>query len=312
MNTRFLETLVVLSRLKSFRETALVMHATQAATSQRIASLEEELGVELVHRGSRGLRLTTVGEQVVRQAERMLAVEREMKLAARPDAPPAGRVRIGAIETVVHTWLTPLIRSLTRRFPAVDPDVSVDTARNLRDQFRENKLDLLIQNDPLELAAGNNDIAVVPLTEFPIRWVCRPDFWPSELALTLDDLDHVPLLTYSRTSSPQAHVRALFAGRDAEPRVCSFPSVESIVQLAKEGFGFAAIPPACVRGELAIGGLKICTGPSLPPLVVSVACHRDTHPAVKAVSQVASEIAAEYSEAAGSEWVVSLQSLDPA
>ncbi|KAB7566004.1 LysR family transcriptional regulator, partial [Verminephrobacter sp. Larva24] len=37
MNTRFLETLVVLSRLKSFRETAQVLHTTQAAASQRIA-----------------------------------------------------------------------------------------------------------------------------------------------------------------------------------------------------------------------------------------------------------------------------------
>lgn len=51
MNTRFLETLVVLARVGSFRETAQVLNATQAAISQRIASLEDELGVFLVDRG---------------------------------------------------------------------------------------------------------------------------------------------------------------------------------------------------------------------------------------------------------------------
>src|SRR6218665_133173 len=124
MNTRFLETLVVLSRLKSFRETAQVLHTTQAAASQRIAALEDELGVFLVDRSHRTLTLTPVGEQVVRQAERMLALERELKRATQPDAPPAGRVRIGVIETVVHTWLTPLIHGLTPPLPPLDPDTT--------------------------------------------------------------------------------------------------------------------------------------------------------------------------------------------
>src|SRR6218665_156802 len=58
MNTRFLETLVVLSRLKSFRETAQVLHTTQAAASQRIAALEDELGGFLVDRSHPTLTLT--------------------------------------------------------------------------------------------------------------------------------------------------------------------------------------------------------------------------------------------------------------
>src|SRR6218665_688196 len=121
MNTRFLETLVVLSRLKSFRETAQVLHTPQAAASQRIAALEDELGFFLVARSYRSLSLTPVGEQVVRQAERMLSLERELKRATQPDAPPAGRGRIGVIETVVHNWLPPQIHGLTRRGAAGGP-----------------------------------------------------------------------------------------------------------------------------------------------------------------------------------------------
>ncbi|MBN8487840.1 MAG: LysR family transcriptional regulator, partial [Burkholderiales bacterium] len=88
MNTRFLETLVVLARVGSFRETAQVLNATQAAISQRIANLEDDLGVELVDRSQRRLTLTAAGEQAVRQAQRMLDLERELRAATRPEAPP--------------------------------------------------------------------------------------------------------------------------------------------------------------------------------------------------------------------------------
>jgi len=44
MNTRFVETFLTLARLGSFRATATAMHATPAAISLRIKTLESELG----------------------------------------------------------------------------------------------------------------------------------------------------------------------------------------------------------------------------------------------------------------------------
>ena len=65
MNTRFLETLVVLTRVGSFRETAEALHVTQTAVSQRIASLEDLIGLELIDRSSRKLALTPQGEYIL-------------------------------------------------------------------------------------------------------------------------------------------------------------------------------------------------------------------------------------------------------
>ena len=305
MNTRFLETLVWLSRLGSFRETARQLFTTQAAVSQRIASLEEELGAVLVDRSVRGLRLTPVGERVLQQAERLLAMERELKLAARPDAPPAGRVRIGVIESVVHTWLTPLIRELAQRYPDVQPDLTVDTARNLREQFRHHRLDLVIQNDPIEEAAGNEELTVEPLCRYPVRWVGSPGLLPRK-RLSKDDLLRVPLLTFSRTSSPHAHVRALFEGSEIEPRINSFPSVAAILRLVTEGFGLAAVPPLFVRAELERGDLVEYAGPTLPALEMSVAHMRATPPAVQAVADTTHGVVAGYCQQVDKPWAISL------
>lgn len=305
MNTRFLETLVWLARLGSFRETARQLHSTQAAVSQRIATLEEELGAVLIDRSARALRLTPVGERVLKQAERVLALERELRLVAKPDAPPAGRVRVGAIESVVHTWLTAQIRALARRFPAIEPDLTVDTARNLREQFRQHRLDVLIQNDPVEEAAGNEELSVTALCRFPVRWIGRPDLLPRR-TLHMDDLMSVPLLTFSRTSSPHAQLRALFIGSEREPRISSFPSVAAILRLAMEGFGLAAIPPLFVRPELERRDLVQYRGPALPPLAITITHLRAAAPAVQAVAATTHEVVAAYCRDAGAPWAISL------
>jgi len=301
------------ARLGNFTRAAEELGTTQAAVSQRIATLEEELGVRLLERSDRPIRLTAAGERVLPVAERMLTLERELLARARPDAPPAGRVRIGVIESVVHTWLTPLIRELAQRYPDVHPDLTVDTARNLREQFRHHRLDLVIQNDPIEEAAGNEELTVEPLCRYPVRWVGSPGLLPRK-RLSKDDLLRVPLLTFSRTSSPHAHVRALFEGSEIEPRINSFPSVAAILRLVTEGFGLAAVPPLFVRAELERGDLVEYAGPTLPALEMSVAHMRATPPAVQAVAETTRSVVSGYCQQVDKPWAISLlegETLEP-
>ncbi|MFM2406917.1 MAG: hypothetical protein RL223_4797 [Pseudomonadota bacterium] len=312
MNTRFLETLVVLARVGSFRETAQVLNATQAAISQRIANLEDDLGVELVDRSQRRLSLTAAGEQTVRQAQRILEMERALRASTRPEAPPAGRVRLGAIESVVRTWLSPLVRLLAERHPQIELDITVDTARNLQEAFRARRLDLMVQNDPYAPAVGSIDLREVALCEFALHWIARPQRVPGLGPLTLAELEQHPLLTFSRTSSPSAHVRALFVDRGLEPRICNFPSVESIVQLVRDGYGIAAIPPVFVRQELASGELRLCGGPPLPSMTITALSERETTPAVRATEALTGDVVAAYCTAAQPDWVRPLAGARPA
>ena len=307
MNIRFLESLVVLARVRSFSETARVLNATQAAISQRIASLEDELGAPLVERGARVLALTPMGEQVVRQAERILQIERDLLASAKPGAPPAGRVRIGAIESVVHTWLSPLVRALAERLPQIEPDITVDTSRNLQELFRQRGLDLMVQNDAFADATGSLDfLRLTPLCQLPVEWIAAPQLVGARRRIGLAELARLPLLTFSRTSSPQAHLRALFLEGEAEPRICNFPSVQSIIQLVAGAYGVAAIPAIFVRRELEAGTLRRLEGPALPPLVIGMATRRDAGSAVQATHALACEVSHGFCTEAGEGWAQSL------
>jgi DNA-binding transcriptional LysR family regulator len=305
LNTTFLETLMCCARLGSFRKAAGQLHTTQAAVSQRIAALEQELGVQLFERSVRPLRLSDSGERLLPLVDRMLALEEQLKAAARPDAAPAGRVRIGVIESVVHTFLTALMRRVTERAPAVELDLTVDTARNLRERFLRRELDIILQNDALDPNA--EDVEVRPLCRYPISWVGRPGLCPQR-RLRSRDLAQVPLITFSARSSPHQQLKALCDSQGIEARITSCPSVAGILKLTTEGFGIAAIPPLFVRRQLKRGLLQRYVGPSLPALTISLAQRAGGGSGTKLVAAETTDVAASYVARAGAAWAEDLVS----
>ena len=71
MNLRFVETFLWVARLGSFSAAAERLHTTQAAISNRIATLERDLGIRLFERDVRCVRLTSLGQLAVPKAEEL-------------------------------------------------------------------------------------------------------------------------------------------------------------------------------------------------------------------------------------------------
>jgi DNA-binding transcriptional LysR family regulator len=301
VNTAFLETLARIAAVGSFRRAAEQLGTTQAAVSQRIRALEDELDARLLERGAKPVRLTAAGERVLQVAERMLLLERELKARARPDAAPSGRVRIGVIESVVHTWLTTLMRRVNERAPAVELDLTVDTARNLRERFRHGELQIIFQNDAIAVEPSGDTSVVVPLCRYPLRWVGRPGLFPAR-TLSPQDLERVPLITFSAQSSPHLQLRAHVEAQKLEPRITCCPSVAGILKLCHEGFGVAVIPPLFVRASLRRKKLRVYAGPELPALSISVAYPRAATSALQLIAAEAESVVSSYCAQAGSRW----------
>ena len=115
---RNIETFFWVATLGSFRAASEKLNTTQPAVSQRIASLEADLGVRLFERDARGVKLTGKGHELLSHAERMLQVRRDMFEAAREQNVMTGTVRIGVAETIVQTWLPTLIELIHTTYPA--------------------------------------------------------------------------------------------------------------------------------------------------------------------------------------------------
>jgi len=252
MNMRFLLTFVWVARLGSFRLTAEKLSTTQAAISSRISVLETELGVQLFLRDSRGVSLTREGHKVLGYAEEMLATQQRLQQSLGLADSFAGRLRIGVMDTVIHSWLSELISALSRDYPQVEVELTADTALNLSEQLLKGQLDLVFQTDLLRADGVRN----VQLASYPLSWVVARAGAQDRSYVSLADLCQERLLTFSRHSRPhQDMLNFLHQHAIAAPRVSCINSVAAIIKLVADGFGIGALPPVLVSRELQSGAM---------------------------------------------------------
>jgi len=268
MNTRFLETFVTLAKLRNFRTTATALHATPAAISQRLKVLEDELHTVLVDRESREFRLTPNGEYLLGYAKAVVEATRRLQAAASTQGAMRGKLRLGVIETVVHSWLADYMRRLSQ-------DVSVVLQRRLM----AGELDLIIRVE------GSDEASVVcdALANYPVHWIARAGLLPaSRTGLARRVLQH-PILTFGRGTAPHRALEdivsklALANGVSiSDTRITGSPSISVIVQLVRDGFGVAAIPRLFVDDLIARGEVvELPLQPSPPSIVVSMSRRTD-------------------------------------
>ncbi|MFJ2536189.1 MULTISPECIES: LysR family transcriptional regulator [unclassified Pseudomonas] len=254
MNLKFLETFVWVARLKSFRLTADKLFTTQASISSRIAVLENELGAKLFLRDSRGVSLTPEGLKVLEYAEQMLDTMSALKQSIETRSSQVGRVRIGVMDTVIHTWLSPLVAHMTDLYPRVEIELVADTSLNLCDQLQKGFLDLILQTDLVR----HESVRSLELASHPLGWIVASHSIYNRDFSSLADLAQERIITYSKNSRPHQDVLALMQANGVlTPRLNCVNSVSAITRLLRDGFGIGALPPVLVAEELMRGELTL-------------------------------------------------------
>ncbi|MBV4474982.1 LysR family transcriptional regulator [Pseudomonas botevensis] len=262
MNLKFLETFVWVARLKNFRLTADKLFTTQASISSRIAVLESELGVKLFLRDSRGVSLTPEGLKVLEYAEQMLDTMQALKQSIETRSSKVGRVRIGVMDTVIHTWLSPLVAQMTDLYPRVEIELVADTSLNLCDQLQKGFLDLILQTDLVR----HESVRSLELASHPIGWIVASSSIYNRDYASLADLARERIITYSKNSRPHQDILALMQAHGVlAPRLNCVNSVSAITRLLRDGFGIGALPPVLVAEELARGELTLLDLDQRPP-----------------------------------------------
>jgi DNA-binding transcriptional LysR family regulator len=267
MNLRFLEAFVWVARLSSFKAAADRLCTTQAGISSRIATLEEQLGVRLFERDRRSVTLTFQGSELLPMAESMLELQAKMRAAVGSPGVSSGTLRIGVMETVVHTWLPALLSRFSRRYPQITIELQSDTSPRLRDELLRGRLDVAFQTESIsEGFIENRSIALLAM-----RWVAAPGLPLAPGTLRLEDIAEQPIISFQRESIVYRSVLAA-AGDSAlrtPLRVSFFSSLAAMIELAKTGFGVAPLPVAVVQREVERGELVLLdVDPPLPPLPV--------------------------------------------
>ena len=274
MILRFVEAFYWVASLKSVTRAAEKLYLTQSAMSSRIAALEEEFGVLLLDRRDKQFRLTVAGMRFFNHAQRLLALQREIKgeMGAGSAAQRAVTLRIGAIESVLHSWLIEWVQHMREGNPDFELQLTVETTPVLVDQVQRGALDLAFAALPT-VGEGLRSRA---LPSMEMVFVGHAQLHRKR-RYALADLAAIDLLTFQRGSQPHVGLIDLFRGAGIElRRVHTISSISAMVQLVEGGFGVATLPLAAVQrlaGRLPLKPLK-CEA-ALPPLPVHASYRED-------------------------------------
>src|SRR5262249_23807158 len=133
---------------KSFSKAARRLKMPTSTVSRRIADLEQELGVRLIERSTRSLRLTDVGSEVLEQALRGAEISEAINnIASNHLSNVSGNLRVAAPPSISDSLLAPIVVAFQGAYP--DVRIQIFITERIVDQIAEG-VDLAFRVGELE------------------------------------------------------------------------------------------------------------------------------------------------------------------
>ncbi|MDQ3980959.1 MAG: LysR substrate-binding domain-containing protein [Actinomycetota bacterium] len=253
-----LRTFLALAATGSARAAAERLVVTQPAVSAVIASLQQEVGVPLVAREGRGLRLTAAGDAFADYARRALGLLDEgMAAAVGAAQPERGRVRLAAVTSAGEHLAPSLLASFVTRHPGVDVSLEVGNRRRVWDLLAHHEADVAIGGRP---PATANTLATRPhqlvLVAVHPGGGNRSKLRSATRSVSLDELAQATWLLRESGSGTRASAEELLGQLDVAPRVLTLGSNGAIVESVRIGLGITLISRDAVDEYLLNGALE--------------------------------------------------------
>lgn len=234
--------IVALAHFRHFGRAAEHCSVSQPTLSVAVKKLEEELAVVLFERGAE-VSMTPIGEQVIAQAQRVLAeAGRITELAAQGKDALRGSLRIGVIYTIAPYLLPALVPLLRERAPHMPLIFQEGYTEKLVAQIKAGELDVIIIALPLQ----ETGLVAQPVYDEAFR-VLLPRQHPWTLAAAIEPrrlLDE-PLLLLGAGNCFRDQVLDLCAHVSASagaPQVLEGSSLETIRYMVASGLGVTVMP----------------------------------------------------------------------
>ncbi len=165
----------------SMNRAATKLYMAQSNVTARVRQLEDELGVSLFVRHSRGVTLSEAGQRLLSYSGRIAGLFQEAIASVKEDGIPSGALRIGSLEQTLSQHLSPTLMQYTARYPAVALTITTGNTPDLIEQLLERSVDGAFVLGPI----GRSGLAEEPVFCDDLILVT------GSATPTLDDLRHV-------------------------------------------------------------------------------------------------------------------------
>lgn len=277
MELRHVRYFATVAELLNFTKAAAKLRVAQPALSRQIHDLEEELGVSLLERNSRSVRLTDAGKAFLTDAHELLRRADAAVQTARAFATgERGEIQIGYAPSLTVEVLPQALRAFERQCPHVRVSLHDLSVQEMLQSLRAGQLDAA-----LTIESSAKAMRGLAFAKLRIYSVCVAVSRAHRLARTkrvqLTALKDERLVVYSRTEYPEYHewLNAIFEGgiRDALASGEEHDNGTSLIAAVEAGRGIAVVPSVVAS----LSGTRLVfreIQPKPEPLVVGLAYPR--------------------------------------
>lgn len=255
MQLQHLKTFVRVVDTGGVTRAAEQLSLTQPAVTRQLASLEADVGVQLLWRRRRQLRLTPAGELLYSYARRINSLADEAWQAVHNlHQAGQGEVSLGAVSTLGLTVLPRILAHFSARYAGVKVRVQMGEIQDNVDRVLRGDLELALVTMPV----AHPQIVSLPLFRDPVRLVAAPTTAARlPVRLTAHDLAGLDLISYQAPSRFRSFVDGMLEQYGVLPRVLmEFNSHEAIKSMVELGLGVAWMPESVVEEDLQSGRLQ--------------------------------------------------------
>ena len=249
MELRHLRYFSAVAEYLNYSEASRRLHVAQAAISQTILDLEDELGARLLSRTKRSVQLTAAGSIFLKEAEEILRRATEAKrLVPRAARGEVGTLRIGFLGPATSEFLPALIQEYRSKYPDVELRPEHMTPDQQLVAFDEGRIDVgLSRSLPPERRSSFNESTIY--SDYLI--VALPGAHPlaKARAIKLKKLAGERFILFNRLGAPSAfdQIIATCRGAGFSPHIILEPSsLAAVITLVESGLGVSLVP-GCAR-----------------------------------------------------------------
>ncbi|WP_339235660.1 LysR family transcriptional regulator [Oceanobacillus sp. FSL W7-1281] len=250
INTDLYRVFYITAIEKNFSKAAHRLFITQPSVSHSIKQLENELGMQLFTRTSKGVLLTKEGDVLfdyLKQAFDLIH-HAEQKMTEMKNL-QSGSVTVGGSDSTCKHYLLPYIQT----FQEFYPDIQIRLQHGSTPQILEKLENGLIDIGIVHLPVHQNNISITEFLSIHSTFVAGKKLQHlSKEKLSLSAIQEYPLISFSEASSSRKFLNQLFLKRelDVQPDI-EVGSVELLIECAKIGMGIAFVTKELVLKELA-------------------------------------------------------------
>jgi DNA-binding transcriptional LysR family regulator len=271
LSTQELQAFYMLSTVLHFSKAADKVHISQSALSQRIQSLERKLGLTLLVRDKKTVRLTAAGMRLLRfcQAKNNLETELFNDLIESPEGKLSGHLRVAGFSSVMHSMIMPALAPMLRKNPAVQFEFLTYNMEYLPNVLMRGEADFVIMDFKLK----KNNVNTQLLGHEHYLLIKSSKYPTSHVFLDHNSDDKITKLFLKKQ------------GRDPEAIVRSYvDNIEGVLHGVMMGLGQGVVPSHLLKKNMPIKIIK-----DIKPLKAPVIVHYFNQPYYSKLHQAVME-----------------------